>query len=222
VSKTAPSCPSATDALAANAFVSGLNDASLRVTSAPACRNEIVGAVNRNCLASIYASISTLALRSVSFVPATLADEPVRQQGVTIGFCPVTTKYIVRTAFHVTAVHRSGAALGAGALFYCFAGHAPLEYAITNARFGDVVVVAPLGTAIAAQSGMGWLLGFVGLERFAMRGVHGHRPELPEMGALFGPNGRGVAAALYDVLTPGQSDYSPPVAKLRAAGVQND
>ena len=74
------------------------------------------------------------------------------------------------------------------------AGHGPPEYAITNARFGDVVVVAPLGTAITAQSGMSWLLGFVGLERFAMRGVHGHRPELPEMGALFGAIGRGVAA----------------------------
>lgn len=73
-------------------------------------------------------------------------------------------------------------------------GQGPPEYAITNARFGDVVVVAPLGTAIAAQSRIDWLLGLVGLERFAMRGIHGHRPELPEMGALFGAIGRGVAA----------------------------
>jgi predicted AlkP superfamily pyrophosphatase or phosphodiesterase len=73
-------------------------------------------------------------------------------------------------------------------------GQGPPAYAITNPRFGDVVVVAPLGTAIAAQSGIEWLLGIVGLERFAMLGVHGHRPELPEMGALFGAIGRGVAA----------------------------
>ena len=73
-------------------------------------------------------------------------------------------------------------------------GQGPPEYAITNPRFGDVVVVAPLGTAIAAQSRIDWLLGIVGLERFAMRGIHGHRPELPEMGALFGAIGRGVAA----------------------------
>ncbi len=74
------------------------------------------------------------------------------------------------------------------------AGRGPAEYAITNARFGDVVVVAPLGTAIAARSGIAWLLGIVGQERFAMLGIHGHRPELPEMGALFGAIGRGVAA----------------------------
>ena len=71
-------------------------------------------------------------------------------------------------------------------------GQGPPEYAISNPRFGDVVVVAPLGTSIAAQTGIGWLLGLVGLERFAMRGVHGHRPELPAMGGLFGAIGRGV------------------------------
>jgi hypothetical protein len=75
-------------------------------------------------------------------------------------------------------------------------GQAPPAYAITNSRFGDVVVVAPLGTAIAVQSGIDWLLGIVGLERFAMLGIHGHRPELPEMGALFGAIGRGVAAGV--------------------------
>ena len=57
-----------------------------------------------------------------------------------------------------------------------------------------MVVVAPLGTAIAARSGIGWLLGLVGLERFAMRGIHGHRPELPEMGAFLAAIGRGVTA----------------------------
>ena len=75
-------------------------------------------------------------------------------------------------------------------------GQGPPAYATNNPRFGDVVVVAPLGTAIAAQSGIDWLLGIAGLERFAMRGIHGHRPELPEMGALFGAIGRGVAAGV--------------------------
>jgi predicted AlkP superfamily pyrophosphatase or phosphodiesterase len=73
-------------------------------------------------------------------------------------------------------------------------GQGPPEYAISNPRFGDVVVVAPLGTSIAAQSGFAWFLGIVGLERFAMRGIHGHRPELPEMRAFFAAIGRGVAA----------------------------
>jgi predicted AlkP superfamily pyrophosphatase or phosphodiesterase len=72
-------------------------------------------------------------------------------------------------------------------------GAAPAAYATANPRFGDVVVVAPLGTSIAAQTGWAWLMGRVGLERFAIRGIHGHRPELPEMGALFAAIGRGVA-----------------------------
>jgi arylsulfatase A-like enzyme len=68
------------------------------------------------------------------------------------------------------------------------------DYATANPRFGDVVVVAPIGVEIAAREGLRWWLSLVGLEGYAMRGIHGHRPELPEMGALFGAIGRGVGA----------------------------
>jgi arylsulfatase A-like enzyme len=72
-------------------------------------------------------------------------------------------------------------------------GGCPPEYACANARFGDVVVVAPLGVEITPRSRTRRWLALVGIERFAMRGVHGHRPELPEMAALFAASGRGVA-----------------------------
>jgi arylsulfatase A-like enzyme len=68
------------------------------------------------------------------------------------------------------------------------------DYASANPRFGDVVVLAPLGVEIATREGLRWWLSLVGLDRFAMRGIHGHRPELPEMGALFCAIGRGVGA----------------------------
>ena len=97
-------------------------------------------------------------------------------------------------------------------------GAGPPEYAISNPRFGDVVVVAPLGTAIAAQSGIDWLLGFVGLERFAMRGIHGHRPELAEMSALFGAIGRGVAAGARPG-TVRAVDVAPTVLALLGAPI---
>jgi Type I phosphodiesterase / nucleotide pyrophosphatase len=73
-------------------------------------------------------------------------------------------------------------------------GATPPAYASANPRFGDVVVVAPLGVEIAQHDGIRWWLSLVGFDRFVMQGVHGHRPELPEMGGLFGAIGRGVAA----------------------------
>ncbi len=59
---------------------------------------------------------------------------------------------------------------------------APAGWPVANARFGDVVVVAPIGTAISSARS---------LEGFA-RGMHGYRSELPEMEALFLARGRGV------------------------------
>jgi Type I phosphodiesterase / nucleotide pyrophosphatase len=73
-------------------------------------------------------------------------------------------------------------------------GATPPAYATSNPRFGDVVVEAPLGVEIARHDGIRWWLSLVGIDRFVMQGVHGQRPELPEMGALFGAIGRGVAA----------------------------
>lgn len=72
-------------------------------------------------------------------------------------------------------------------------GACPPEYSCANPRFGDAVVVAPLGVEIARRNGAQRWLSRVGLGGLAMRGVHGHRPELAEMAALFGAVGRGVA-----------------------------
>jgi len=71
-------------------------------------------------------------------------------------------------------------------------GACPPPYACANPRFGDVVVVAPLGAEIAPRHGARWWLSWIGIDYYAMRGVHGHRPELPEMAALFAARGRGV------------------------------
>jgi predicted AlkP superfamily pyrophosphatase or phosphodiesterase len=58
---------------------------------------------------------------------------------------------------------------------------APAALRMGNARFGDVVVIAPVGVAVGGGS---------------LRGVHGYRPEVPRMGALFTAMGRGVPAGL--------------------------
>jgi predicted AlkP superfamily pyrophosphatase or phosphodiesterase len=63
---------------------------------------------------------------------------------------------------------------------------APLNWPVANPRFGDVVVVAPIGSAIASSFSK---------EGFA-NGMHGYRGDLPEMGALFLARGRGVAAGV--------------------------
>ncbi len=60
-------------------------------------------------------------------------------------------------------------------------GEAPAELRLGNPRFGDVVALAPPGTAI----GGGRLLG-----------VHGYRPETPRMEALFAAVGGAVPAGL--------------------------
>lgn len=72
-------------------------------------------------------------------------------------------------------------------------GAAPPAYAASNPRFGDLVVVAPLGVQITRLGFWARVLGRFGLHRSSMRGIHGHRPELPEMSALFAAIGRGVA-----------------------------
>ena len=61
-------------------------------------------------------------------------------------------------------------------------GEAPAELGLSNPRFGDLVVLAPLGTSIETSGG----------EREKMMGAHGYRPETPAMGALFVAHGRGV------------------------------
>jgi hypothetical protein len=69
---------------------------------------------------------------------------------------------------------------------------------VRNPRVGDVVVLAPVGVAIG---------------RVSLRGVHGYRPEVPRMGALFAAMGRGVpeGATLADVRA---IDVAPTVLRL--------
>jgi predicted AlkP superfamily pyrophosphatase or phosphodiesterase len=63
---------------------------------------------------------------------------------------------------------------------------APPRLRLANPRFGDVVVLAPAGTAIASASAL----------KPDMLGAHGYRPEEPAMGALFLAVGRGVRPGL--------------------------
>jgi predicted AlkP superfamily pyrophosphatase or phosphodiesterase len=58
---------------------------------------------------------------------------------------------------------------------------APPALRLDNPRFGDLVVLAPPGIAIGGGS---------------LRGVHGYRPELASMSALFAAIGRGVPSGL--------------------------
>jgi len=53
---------------------------------------------------------------------------------------------------------------------------------LANPRFGDVVVLAPVGTAISSTRAS------------AIRGAHGYPPDVPEMGALLVAAGGGVCA----------------------------
>jgi predicted AlkP superfamily pyrophosphatase or phosphodiesterase len=91
---------------------------------------------------------------------------------------------------------------------------APAELRVGNPRFGDVVVLAPPGTALVtgdrAGSALQALLAWTGL---AHGGVHGQRPDLPEMGAIFIALGAGVApgARLGEVRT---LDVAPTVLAL--------
>lgn len=73
-------------------------------------------------------------------------------------------------------------------------GAVPPGYAASNPRFGDFVVVAPLGVQITRLGFWARVLGSIGLHRSSLRGIHGHRPELPEMSAFFAAIGRDVAA----------------------------
>jgi predicted AlkP superfamily pyrophosphatase or phosphodiesterase len=61
-------------------------------------------------------------------------------------------------------------------------GETPPELRASHPRFGDLIVVAPLGAVI--QSGRG----------APMKGAHGYLPQEPSMGALFVAVGRGAPA----------------------------
>jgi predicted AlkP superfamily pyrophosphatase or phosphodiesterase len=58
---------------------------------------------------------------------------------------------------------------------------APPRLRVRNPRFGDIVVVAPIGTAIIRQG-------------LTLKGFHGYLPEVPEMSAMLVAAGRRVPA----------------------------
>jgi arylsulfatase A-like enzyme len=69
-------------------------------------------------------------------------------------------------------------------------GETPASWPTANARFGDLVVLAPVGTAIV--DGGRALAAPAAALGFGLQGAHGHRPEAPEMAGLFFALGRGV------------------------------
>jgi arylsulfatase A-like enzyme len=95
-------------------------------------------------------------------------------------------------------------------------GAGPPEFAIRNPRFGDVVVLAPLGTLILGHtSSIGQAA--AALATGPLRGAHGYRPELAEMTGLFAAIGRGVEPRSRPALVHAV-DVAPTVLSL--LGVQ--
>jgi hypothetical protein len=71
-------------------------------------------------------------------------------------------------------------------------GETPPAWPTTNPRYGDVLVMAPVGTAIVdGRRALAAPAGALGLG--ALRGSHGHHPAAPEMAGIFFALGRGVA-----------------------------
>lgn len=67
---------------------------------------------------------------------------------------------------------------------------APLP--VDNPRFGDVVVVAPVGTAIVRKGLRGKVEALLARVGHGMAGSHGHRPDHPLMSGIFVAFGAGV------------------------------
>jgi len=70
-------------------------------------------------------------------------------------------------------------------------GETPPAWPTSNPRYGDLVVVAPVGTAIV--DGSRALAAPADALGLGLRGAHGHPPEAPEMAGIFYALGRGVA-----------------------------
>ncbi len=71
---------------------------------------------------------------------------------------------------------------------------APPELRLRNDRFGDVVVIAPVGTTFLRDSLAHRIAARLHLPGASLGGAHGYRPEEELMGAIFVAFGRGVPA----------------------------
>lgn len=91
-------------------------------------------------------------------------------------------------------------------------GQTPPALPTNNPRFGDVVVEAPVGTAIVRQGLRGTLQQILGKAGLALGGAHGYRPDAPSMRGIFVAWGAGVTpGALAPV---GALDVTPTVLAL--------
>ncbi len=72
-------------------------------------------------------------------------------------------------------------------------GERAAGWPLNHPRFGDVFVMAPVGTAIVRHRGFPGIEARAGRDPLTLRGSHGYDPAAPEMGALFAALGRGVA-----------------------------
>jgi arylsulfatase A-like enzyme len=71
---------------------------------------------------------------------------------------------------------------------------APRELRLGNDRFGDVVVIAPVGTVFLRDSLAHRIAARLHLPGSSLGGAHGYRPEEDPMGAIFLAFGRGAPA----------------------------
>ncbi len=72
----------------------------------------------------------------------------------------------------------------------------PPELGAANPRFGDVVLMAPVGTAMVREGLGGTVQKLLRKTGVSMRGSHGHAPDHPEMAGIFIAFGADVPAGL--------------------------
>ncbi len=88
-------------------------------------------------------------------------------------------------------------------------GEAPPGLDDDHPRFGDVLVMAPLGTGFSRTGGVGGRLASAA----TLRGSHGYHPELPAMQGMFAAAGRGVGTG-HRLDAPHCLDIAPTVLAL--------
>lgn len=89
----------------------------------------------------------------------------------------------------------------------------PADLPADNPRFADVLVLAPVGTAIERGPTLAGPAGRGPGAREPLRGTHGYRPAEPAMGALFAAAGRGVRPGSH-VETVRAVDIAPTILEL--------